>query len=281
MEAASHEEKEKNVEIMETEFLLEGIFRVYGWDFRDYSLPSLRRRLKICLRGEKLDSISAFQARVLRDPQCMERLIKTMAINVTAMFRDPSFYRSFRKNVASYLKTCPFSRLWLVGCSTGEEAYSMAILLNEEGLLDKYRIYATDMSQTTLEQARSGIYPLGLMKDYTRNYQNAGGTKSFSEYYTASSENAILRPDLQKGIVWAQHNLTTDDSFNEFHVVICRNVMIYFNKKLQTKVHRLFYESLMPSGFLGLGKKESLTSSPVFSSYTDVDPAERIYRKVT
>lgn len=270
----------KTIEEIEMELLLEGIYRIYGWDFRDYSRPSLRRRINICLMNEKLDSISAYQARILRNPACMEKLIKTMSINVTAMFRDPGFYLSFRKNVVPLLRTYQFFRVWHVGCSTGEEAYSMAILLNEEGLSGRYRIYATDMSQAVLEKAKNGVFPLELMKEYTQNYQKAGGTKSFSDYYSASYGNAILKSELQKGIVWAEHNLATDASFNEFNVIVCRNVMIYFNKKLQTRVHEIFYESLMPLGILGLGKKERIGLHSTTSSYKEVDAAERIYQKI-
>ena len=268
------------LEQIEIELLLEGIFRHYGYDFRNYAAASLKRRISHQLRVEGLQTISGFQERVLHDPACMERLLLALSINVTAMFRDPSFYSTFRRKVIPLLRTYPSVRIWHAGCSTGEEVYSMAILLQEEGLYDRCRLYATDMNRLVLERAANGIFPLRMMQEYTTNYLQAGGTRSFSELYTARGEYAIFDPLLRTNMVFAQHNLVTDRSFNEFHVILCRNVMIYFNKALQSHVHGLLYESLVKLGVLGLGSKEGLHFSSHAECYEELDAAERLYRKV-
>lgn len=264
---------------MEMDLLLEAIFQRYGYDFRDYARSSLKRRLQTSLTAEKLETFSALQERILCDPACLECLLLTLSISVTAMFRDPGFYRALRTQVLPWLRTYPFVRLWVAGCSTGEEAYSLAILLEEEGLYERSRIYATDFSEATLAKAAQGIFPLATMMDYTRNYQEAGGG-SFSDWYTASYDNAILRPELKRNMVFAAHNLVTDTVFNEFHLILCRNVMIYFNEKLQARVHQLFYESLAMFGMLGLGQKEFLRFSPREACYETLDNAHRLFRKV-
>jgi chemotaxis protein methyltransferase CheR len=209
----------------------------------------------------------------------LEKLLSDFSINVTEMFRDPSFYHSFREKVIPMLKEYPSVRIWHAGCSTGEEVYSMAILLHEEGLHEKAKIYATDINESVLETAKQGTFPLKRMQLYTRNYLNSGGTRSFSEYYTIKDEDAIFHPFLSKNIVFALHNLAVDHSFNEFHVIICRNVMIYFNSFLQNRVHDLFYNSLILSGVLGLGKKESITLTSYKSYYEEIDSNEKLYRK--
>ena len=268
------------LEDIELRLLMEGVYQRYGHDFRDYAPASLKRRAWKCVRDEGLQTISALQEKVLHDPSCMARFLDALTIDVTAMFRDPGFYRAFRQKVAPLLRAYPYFRVWHAGCATGEEVYSMAILLEEEGLYHKAKIYATDMNDRVLQIAKSGIFSLKNMKDYTRNYQEAGGKGDFSDYYTARYDNALFRPTLQRNIVWAQHNLVTDASFNEFQVILCRNVMIYFNQSLQARVHNLLYESLAISGLLVLGSKESLRFTSHEREYEELDGREKIYRRV-
>jgi chemotaxis protein methyltransferase CheR len=271
---------DRDIERVEIQLLLEAIHAIYGFDFRSYAYASIRRRLLSRMHEENLPTISALQGCVLHDPACMERLLVDLTVNVTAMFRDPGFYLSFRAKVVPLLRTYPFLRIWHAGCSSGEEVYSMAILLKEEGLYDKARIYATDINEVMLRRAREGIFPLVSMQDYTRNYLKAGGTRSFSEYYTANYGAALFDPALTRNVVFSQHNLVTDHSFSEFHVIMCRNVMIYFDKSLQKRVHDLLYESLVTFGVLGLGNKESIRFTEYESHYDKLDERERLFRKV-
>lgn len=268
------------LEDIEVQLLLEGVYQCYGYDFRNYALSSLKRRIWTLTHAEDLPNISALQERVLHDRACLERFIVGLSIHVTAMFRDPSFYMAFREKVIPILRTYPFIRIWHAGCSTGQEVYSMAILLEEEGLYQRCRIYATDMNEQVLQKAKSGIFPLELMQEYTHLYQKAGGKRSFSEYYTAAYDSAIFRASLKERIIFSQHNLATDSSFNEFNVIICRNVLIYFNKTLQQRVHKLFYDSLCTFGILGLGKQETLRLTPHEKYYTELKPGEKIYRRL-
>jgi chemotaxis protein methyltransferase CheR len=268
------------VEKIEIRLLLDGIFRRYGFDFREYAYASIRRRLWKRTRAEELHTISALQERVLHSEETMNRLLGDLSVNVTAMFRDPGFYRAFRSEVVPLLRTYPFLRIWHAGCSTGEEVYSMAILLAEEGLYQRSRIYATDINEGVLQQARNGIFPLEKMQEYTQNYLQAGGTRSFSEYYTAAYDGALFSPALRERVVFAQHNLATDSSFSEFNVILCRNVMIYFDRSLQNRVHQLFYESLPVYGILALGSKETLRFSAFEERYVVIDAREKIFRKV-
>jgi chemotaxis protein methyltransferase CheR len=270
----------EEIERTEIELLLEGIYRVYGFDFRSYAYASMKRRLVHRMREEGLDTVSALQNRVLHDAACMERLLLDLTVNVTSMFRDPTFYVAFREKVVPLLRTYPFIRLWHAGCSSGEEVYSMAILLKEADLYDRTRIYATDINEAVLRRAKEGIYPLANMQEYTRNYLRAGGRQSFSEYYTAKYDAALFDPALTANVVFSQHNLVTDHSFSEFNAILCRNVMIYFDKNLQTRVHDLFYDSLVRFGILALGRKESLRFTKHESRYEKLDAQERIYRKV-
>jgi chemotaxis protein methyltransferase CheR len=272
--------EELELEEIELELLLEGIYRRYGFDFREYAPASLRRRVRRRMHGEHVGSISALQELVLHDPAVMERLLLDLSINVTAMFRDPSFFLSLRENVVPLLRTYPFARIWVAGCSSGEEVYSLAILLDEEGLAERVRIYATDINEAVLEQARLGVFPLDKMREYTQNYIRAGGTQAFSEYYVARYDGAQFSRSLVENVVFAQHNLASDAAFNEFHVIVCRNVMIYFDKSLQEHVHRLFHESLTRLGVLALGQKETIRFSPHEESYEVLDAAEKLYRKV-
>jgi len=269
-----------DLERIEIELLLEGIFRHYGFDFRSYAYASIRRRLWKRIEEDGLASISGLQERVLHEPEMMEKLLLDLSINVTAMFRDPGFYVTFRKHVVPLLRTYPFIRVWHAGCSTGEEVYSMAILLREEGLYDRARIYATDINEVVLQRAKAGIFPLERMQEYTDNYIKAGGTRSFSEYYIAKYGGALFDQSLTKNVVFSQHNLVTDRSFSEFNVILCRNVLIYFDKTLQSKVHGLFYDSLAMFGVLVLGSKETLRFMTHEESYEQMAPPEKIFRKV-
>src|ERR671931_1523049 len=263
-----------DVEDIELALLLEGVYRRYGFDFREYAPASLRRRVWRRAHAEGLTTISALQDKLLHDPNCMERLLLDLSINVTAMFRDPTFYVAFREKVVPLLRTYPFTRIWHAGCSTGEEVYSLAIVLHEEGVYERTRIYATDINESVLERARAGVFPLEKMQEYTHNYIRAGGKRAFSEYYVAAYDGAQFDRLLARNVVFAQHNLASDRSFNEFHVIVCRNVMIYFDKSLQDRVHRLFHESLAPFGVLGLGHKESIHFSPHAEDFEELDPAE-------
>jgi chemotaxis protein methyltransferase CheR len=268
------------LEKIELELLLEGIYRYYGFDLRNYADSFIQRRVWNRIRAEKLKSISGLQEKIFHDRVVMEKLFDDFSIHVTEMFRDPRFFLSFRTKVIPLLKRYPAIRIWHAGCSSGEEVYSMAILLQEEGLYERTKIYATDMNERILEKAKQGMFPLDRMQIYTKNYLQAGGTRAFSEYYSAKHNNVIFHPFLRENIVFAQHNLATDHSFNDFHVIICRNVMIYFNKFLQNHVHSLLYESLVSSGFLGLGHREGVKYTSHGSYYQEVDFTEKIYRKI-
>jgi chemotaxis protein methyltransferase CheR len=270
---------ELDLEQLEVELLLEGVYRRYGYDFRDYAPASLRRRLRRRMDGEGVTTVSALQDLLLHDRAVMERLLLDLSVNVTAMFRDPSFFVSLRRTVVPLLRTYPFSRIWVAGCSTGEEVYSLAILLDEAGLADRVRIYATDINQAVIERARLGVFPLEKMKEYTQNYIRAGGTRSFSEYYVARYDGARFARSLVDGVVFAQHNLVSDGTFNEFHAIVCRNVVIYFAEPLQIRVHGLFYDSLATFGVLALGQKETIRFSPYANCFEELDSAERLYRK--
>lgn len=274
------EQQKLDLEEIEVRLLAEGIYRHYGFDFRDYSMPSLKRRVWKRVYAEGLSTVSGLQEKVLHDPECMERLLLDLSINTTAMFRDPTFYLAFRQKVVPLLRTYPFVRIWHAGCSTGEEVYSMAILLQEEGLYDRCRIYATDINEAVLARAREGIFPLASMQENTSNYIAAGGVGTFSGYYTARYDYALFRPALREHVVFAQHNLVTDSSFNHFNVIFCRNVLIYFNNALQDRVQQLFLDSLEMFGILGLGKKETIRYSAVADDFEDIDTEERLYRRV-
>ena len=264
---------------LEVDLLLEGIFRRYGYDFRNYARPSLQRRIKKILDFEGITRVTTLLDRILHDPAAMGRFVETLAVHTTSMFRDPEVYALLRKKVVAHLRTYPFLRVWVAGCSTGEEVYSLAILLKEEGLYDRCRIYATDMSDAVLERARQGILPIGVMRDYTLAYQQAGGREDFSAYYLTDHAHAIVRANLRKNVVFSQHNLATDEVFNEFHLIFCRNVNIYFNNTLQSRVFDLIHGSLTPFGILGLGKKENLRGNAFVEAYEEIEPGLRLFRK--
>ena len=271
----------RDVEEIEVALLLEAIYRRYGFDFREYAPASLKRRVWRRVHAEGLETISELMARVLHDPVCMERLLLDLSINVTAMFRDPSFYAAFREQVVPLLRTYPFTRVWVAGCSTGEEVYSLAIVLDEEGLLERTRLYATDINEAVLGRARLGVFSLEKMQEYTQNYVHSGGTRAFSEYYLASYDGAVFDRRLTENAVFAQHNLVSDGAFNEFHVIVCRNVMIYFDRALQERVFHLFRESLTTFGVLALGHKETVRFSGYGDRFEELDGREKLWRKIS
>lgn len=266
-------------EDFDVQTLIHTIYQCYGYDFRNYAIASLKRRLRAFLRVEGLPNLPALQTCILSDRACLERLLLGLTVNTTAMFRDPSFYQAFRRDVVPLLRTYPFIRIWHAGCSSGQEVYSMAILLHEAGLYHRCRFYATDANEQVLQTARRGIYSLKQMQEYTQLYLKSGGNRSFSEYYTADHQNAILRPFLREHIVFGLHNLVTDRSFNEFNVILCRNVLIYFNPTLQNQVHELFYNSLCKFGILGLGKQETIRFTTHEHRYDELVRTEKLYRR--
>lgn len=270
---------EESLEDLELDLLLSAVARRYGYDFREYAPASLRRRVHAAMQAEGVKTMSGLQEILLHDPTALGRFISVLSVNVTAMFRDPPFFKAIRKKVVPLLQTYPFVRIWNAGCSTGEEAYSLAILLKEEGLADNVRIYATDMSADSLEVAQRGIYPLSVMKEYEANYIAAGGRGNFSELYRANASHAVLSESLKRNIVFSQHNLAVDGVFNEFNLVLCRNVMIYFGQGLRQRVEVLLDSSLSRFGFLALGMKESLRGGPLESEFVVVDERTRIYRR--
>lgn len=265
---------------LEIKLLMEGVYQVYGYDFRDYSEASLRRRLTQWLSGSGFATLSFAQSHLLRDRNLFESLLRGITVNVSEMFRDPGFFKTVREHVVPYLKTYPFVKIWHAGCATGEEAYSMAILLLEEGLNGRFRIYATDINEEVIRKAQEGIYPLKELQRFTRNYQHAGGTGSFSDYYTARYDHAILSPALRENIVFAAHNLAVDADFGEMNMILCRNVMIYFKQSLKERVLGLFDSSLVSGGFLCLGTKESLDHRKISERYDMIKPRMQIYRKL-
>lgn len=264
---------------LEIKLLMEGIYQVYGYDFREYSEASLRRRLTQWLSGSGIATLSLAQSQLLRDRALFDTLLRGITVNVSEMFRDPAFFKAIREQVVPHLKTYPFVKIWHAGCATGEEAYSMAILLLEEGLKGRFRIYATDINEEVIRKAQEGIYPLQEMQHFTKNYQHAGGTGSFSDYYTARYDHAILNSSLREYIVFAAHNLAVDTDFGEMNLIFCRNVMIYFKQPLKERVLGLFDSSLGPGGFLCLGTKESLDHRHISDKYDEIKPRTRIYRK--
>ena len=265
---------------IELRLLMEAIYLKYSYDFRDYSGASQKRRVQHALLQMDCDSISQLQARVLHDADAFMQLLQYLTIPTSEMFRDPSYFRALREQVAPHLHTYPSLKIWIAGCSTGEEVYSMAILLKEEGLLDRSIIYATDINPQSLERSRKGVYPLDRMRHYTASYQAAGGKAAFSDYYTAAYGSALFDRSLIDNVSFADHSLATDSVFSEMHLVCCRNVLIYFNRKLQERALGLFHESLCHRGFLGLGSKETIDFSAYAGRFEPLVKPERIYRKV-
>lgn len=264
---------------LEVRLLLEAVYTLSGYDFRKYNQQSILRRIEHRMRLNNFSSISQLTESIIYDKELLKVLLNDFSINVTEMFRDPSFFRAFREEIIPQLKKLDKIRIWHAGCATGEEVYSMAILLQEEGLLDRTMMYATDMNEDVLKKAEQGAFPLHKMQAYTKNYILAGGTESFSQYYKTDDSFATFQLYLSENIMFAQHNLATDKSFQEFDIIICRNVLIYFTPELQHEVHHLFYDSLARNGYLGLGDKETLQFTPLVSKYRTINGMERIYQK--
>lgn len=262
----------------EITMLLNDVATIYGYDFRQYSRASLKRRLnRICL-VDRFSSFAELRYRVVNDASYLQHFIEEITVNVTEMFRDPSFYKVLRQAVMPRLGTYPLIRIWIAGCSTGEEAYSIAILLKETNLYHKSLIYATDINPTVLEKAATGIFPLNQMKAYSENYIRSGGSNDFSTYYVTGYDYAKFDSTLSERMIFSTHNLVSDTSFNEFQLILCRNVLIYFDKDLQERVFKVFDESLHNLGYLGLGTKETLRFSTIESHYRQVEN-EKIWRK--
>lgn len=270
---------ERNKTDLKIHDLLDAIYHKYGYDFRQYSEAHVKRRITNRMLLSGIKDISQMENKVINDEIFASTLLQDLSINVTEMFRDPGFYRSLRENVIPILKTYPFIKIWHAGCSSGEEAYSMSIILKEEGLSERTMIYATDFNQQILNRAKEGIFSNKMMKDYTANYQLSGGKDSFSNYYTSDDDNVIMNQSLKKNIVWANHNLVTDSVFAEVNLILCRNVLIYFDRKLQNKVQALFHNSLINGGILCLGTKESLRFTDFHEKYTELDHKQRIFKK--
>lgn len=266
---------------METEIylLLEAFHKKYGYDFRQYSEAHIKRRIMNRLALSGMKSVLEMLEKVLYDKNFAAMLLQDLSITVTEMFRDADFYKAVREKVIPILKTYSFLKIWHAGCATGQEAYSMAIILREEGLYERTTIYATDFNQYALDQAKEGIFTNEQIKDYTVNYQRAGGKETFSDYYTSNYDMGIMDPSLKKNIVWANHNLVTDSVFAEVHMVVCRNVLIYFNSDLQNKVQTLFLNSLVNGGILCLGTKESLRFGDLAEEYIELDRNQKILKK--
>ncbi|RZL41762.1 MAG: protein-glutamate O-methyltransferase CheR [Variovorax sp.] len=260
---------------------MEAIYLRYSYDFRDYTGASQKRRVAHALGQLGLASVAELQDRVLRDPAVFAQLLQFLTIPVSEMFRDPAYFLALRRQVLPVLETYPSIKIWIAGCSTGEEAWSMAIMLREEGLLARAQIYATDINPVSLEKARQGIFPLEAVRGYTTNYQRSGGRHSFSDYYTAAYDAARFDPSLCADVIFADHSLATDSVFAETQLVSCRNVLIYFNRTLQDRALGLFHESLCHRGFLGLGSKESIDFSAYASRFGPLARDERIYRKAS
>ncbi len=267
------------LEDLEIQLLMQGVRQVYGHDFLNYAEASLKRRLKQWLSQSEYTSFSQAQASVLRDHQVFDALLRGITVNVTEMFRDPAFFLAIRDKVVPFLKTYPFVKIWHAGCATGEEAYSMAIVLREAGLAGRYRMYATDINEAVLEKAKQGVFALKSMRDYTRNYQKSGGLAAFSDYYTARYDHAIFNTDLKADIIFSPHNLVLDGEFGEMHLILCRNVMIYFQPVLKERCMALFDRSLVPGGFLCLGTKESLDGKLLAQKYENLAHRLSIYKK--
>ena len=271
--------KKVEIENLEVKLLVEAIFERYGYDFRHYSQASLKRRIYNFMSKMNFIKPTEIILQLLYDRTLFESLIYNLSVPVTEMFRDPFVYKAIRGKIVDILKTYPFVKIWHAGCATGEEVFSMAILLKEEGLYGRTQIYATDFNNEALEKAKKGIYPVESIKEYTANYQKSGGKESFSKYYHSKYDSVIMDQELMKNIVFANHNLSTDSVFGEIHFVMCRNVLIYFDQTLQNRVLKLFYDSLANQGIICLGTKESIQFSDFQDRFSVVDKKGRLYRK--
>jgi len=276
--------KKKQEELLETQdieirLVVNAIYEKYGYDFRNYSKAHIKRRILNRFNNSGLNNISEMIHEILYNPKFVDLILMDLSITVTEMFRDPSFYKAIREEVIPVLQTFPFVKIWHAGCSSGEEVYSMAIILKEENVYNKTQIYATDFNPIIIKQAKDGLYPLSRMKEFTLNYQKAGGKANFSDYYSIHHESAKMLDSLKKNIVFATHNLVTDSVFAEVNIVVCRNVLIYFNRQLQDKVIQLFLDSLPGGGILCLGSKENLQFSEYMDHFDPFIEKEKIYIK--
>ncbi|WP_312750674.1 CheR family methyltransferase [Epilithonimonas hominis] len=262
----------------ELEYLIKDVYDLYGYDFSLYSRASFKRRVnRICLI-DKFTSFAELRYTLINEPNYLKRFIEEVTVNVTEMFRDPYFFKELRENILPQLGTYPLIRIWIAGCSTGEEAYSVAILLKEAGLHHKSLIYATDINPSVLETARAGVFPISQMKTYSENYILSGGKKDFSDYYTANYDSARFDSSLKEKMILSTHNLVSDSSFNSFQLIVCRNVLIYFDKPLQERVFKLFDDSLENLGYLALGSKETLRFSNLGKTYQQIND-QKIWKK--
>lgn len=279
-EAVKKTIEEAEIQDIEIESFLRSIYSKYGYDFKDYSRAFLKRRLNRCCSLFKVQNVSNLQAIALRDNEIFHNIVSEFSINVTEMFRFPSFFKRIREEIIPILKTYPSVKIWHPGCASGEEVYSLAILLKEEEILNKTIIYATDIDKEILKTAKYGIYHIEKIKEYTRNYQLSGGKNSFTDYYKARKSSVIINEDLKERIFFEEHNLVTDRAFGEMNMIMCRNVLIYFNKNLQNKVIELFLNSLARNGILGLGSKESLINSKYEEYFEKLFSDQKIYRRI-
>lgn len=263
------------------ELVLYDVVELYGYDFMNYSRASMRRRITRLIAKDRFSSFAEFRYRVRSDKSYFKRFVEEITVNVTEMFRDPMFYKALREQVLPTLAPLPVVRVWHAGCASGEEVYSMAIILHEAGLLKKSLLYATDINPSVLERVRHGVYPISQMKQYSENYIQSGGKHDFSSYYTAQYDSVKFDEMLAKRIVLATHNLVADRSFNEFQLILCRNVMIYFDKPFQDRVLHLFYDSLETLGYLALGSKETLKFTDIAKKFKQLENKEKIWRKVS
>ncbi len=265
------------LEDLELRLLLEAIQETYGYDFRGYARASLHRRVVAHIKRSGHAGIAELIPAILRDPAAFSALLLDLTVTVTEMFRDPAVYRTLRQEVIPWLKTFPFTRIWHAGCATGEEVYSLAILLEEEGLLDRVQIYATDLNPVALEHSKRGIYSVKSMRESTRNYQAAGGKAAFSDYFYAEQGSVAMQQRLRDRVVFSRHNLVTDRSFGEMHLILCRNVLIYFSAELQERARELFGESLVHKGYLCLGSAETI--DPRSERFDVVDADQHLFRR--
>jgi chemotaxis protein methyltransferase CheR len=263
---------------LELKLLLEGVYLRYQHDFRGYAVASMRRRVRQAMDHFGCATVSQLQDKVLHQPAVFARMLRYFTVQVSEMFRDPEYFRAVREHVVPVLKTYPSVKIWVAGCSSGEEVWSLAILLDEEGLLSRTLIYATDINTEALRAAESGIYSVDRIAQFSRNYRESGGTRSLSDYYTSNLHDARFDRRLREHVVFADHSLATDSVFSEVHFISCRNVLIYFNRELQDRAAQLFYEALVRRGFLGLGTRESLRFTSQSGRFAEVAERQRIYQ---
>ncbi len=264
---------------IERQLLLEAVYRRYHYDFRGYAPGSLQRRLEQACTVMGLETLSALQGRILRDPAAFAELLQFLTVQVSDLFRDPPYWIALRRHVVPFLRTFPYARLWVAGCARGEEVDSLVILLHEEGLLERSLIYATDVNPEALRRAESGVYELGRMAQFSRNYLAAGGQASLADYVTTGAGRAMLDKTLRRNVLWSDHDVATDTVFAEVQMVSCRNVLIYFDRALQSRALGLFREALCHRGYLGLGSRETPRYSAPAGSFEEAAPAERLYRR--